>query len=345
MENQPVSNLFDSTNLLLFIWKKRKPVIIITVVAAIASIIFSMPVFVKPKYKSSVVMFPSTNSSLSRSLLSENAGEKENVLRFGEEEECEQMLQILNSDEIRDRIISKYNLMEHYNIKANSAYPLTRLKKKFSENISFKRTEFLSVQVDVLDTDKDMAANIANDIASLLDSVKTRMQRERAIQALRVVENEYRDFQAHLKSKEDTLTKLRELGLFDYASQVEKLSEAYSTALLQGKNDIAVKIQNQMKIFAEYGGQHIAIVQDMEFEREQLSKLKARYDQAKVDAEQEIPHKFIVNAAYPAEKKSYPVRWLIVVVSTVGALLLSIITLLFMQNFKNLQEAYKKLED
>jgi uncharacterized protein involved in exopolysaccharide biosynthesis len=345
MENQTTSNLFDSTNLLLFIWKKRKPIIIVTVVAAIASIVFSMPFFIKPKYKSSVVMFPSTNSSLSRSLLSENAGEKENVLRFGEEEECEQMLQILNSDEIRDRIIGKYNLMEHYNISPNSSYPLTRLKKKFSENISFKRTEFLSVQVDVLDTDKDMAAKIANDIASLLDSVKTRMQRERAIQALRVVEKEYRDFQVYLKSKEDTLTKLRELGLFDYASQVEKLSEAYSTALLQGKTDVAAKIQAQMKIFAEYGGQHIAIVQDMEFEREQLSKLKARFDQAKVDAEQEIPHKFIVNAAYPAEKKSYPVRWLIVVISTVGAFILSIIILLLMQNFGKLQEAYKKLED
>lgn len=345
MEKQPVSNLFDSTNLLLFIWKKRKPIILITVIAAIASIIFSMPFFIKPKYKSSVVMFPSTNSSLSRSLLSEVAGEKENVMRFGDEEECEQMLQILNSDEIRDRIINKYNLMEHYEIKPNSSYPLTKLKRKFSENISFRRTEFLSVEVEVLDTDKDYAANIANDIAALLDTVKTRMQRERSVQALAIVAKEYNDMKLYIKGKEDTLSKLRNLGLFDYAVQVEKLTEAYSTAILAGKQNVANQIQEQMKIFSEYGGQHIAIVQDMEFEREQLSKLKNRYDQAKVDAEQQIPQKFIVNTAYPAEKKSYPVRWLIAVVSTVGAFLLSIIVLLLLENFQHLKTAYQKLED
>jgi uncharacterized protein involved in exopolysaccharide biosynthesis len=345
MEKQPVSNLFDSTNLLLFIWKKRKPIILITIIAAVASIIFSMPFFIKPKYKSSVVMFPSTNSSLSRSLLSEVASEKENVMRFGEEEECEQMLQILNSDEIRDRIINKYNLMEHYNIKPNSSYPLTKLKRKFSENISFRRTEFLSVEVEVLDTDRDFAANIANDIAAFLDTVKTRMQRERAVQALNIVAKEYNDMKLYIKEKEDTLSKLRNLGLFDYAVQVEKLTEAYSTAILAGKQNVANQIQEQMKIFSEYGGQHIAIVQDMEFEREQLSKLKTRFDQAKVDAEQQIPQKFIVNTAYPAEKKSYPVRWLIAVVSTVGAFLLSIIVLLLLENFQHLKTAYQKLED
>jgi len=344
MEQNTASNLFDSTNLLLFIWKKRKPIFIVTAVAIIASIVFSMPFFIKPKFKSSVVMFPSTNSSLSRSLLSETASEKENVLKFGEEEECEQMLQILYSDEIRDRIITKYNLMEHYNINPNSGYPLTKLKKKFSENISFKRTEYLSVQIDVLDTDKDIAANIANDISSLLDTVKTRMQKDRSMQALRIVEKEFNDFRNYLRSKEDTLDKLRNLGIFDYSSQVEKLSEAYSTALLQGKNSVANQIQDQMKIFAQYGGQHIAIVQDMEFEREQLSKLKTRYDQAKVDAEQQIQHKFIVNVAYPAEKKSYPVRWIIVLVSALGSFLLSIITLLLLENFNRLKIAYQKLE-
>jgi hypothetical protein len=50
-------------------------------------------------------MFPTTNSSISKSLLSENSFEKENILQFGEEEQVEQMLQILNSDEIKERII------------------------------------------------------------------------------------------------------------------------------------------------------------------------------------------------------------------------------------------------
>ncbi len=74
----------------------------------------------------------------------------------------------------------------------------------------------------------------------------------------------------------------------------------------------------------------------LEYEKEQLSHLRAKYQEAKVDAEQTLPHKFVVNNAYKAEKKSYPVRWLIVVVSTISAFLLSILVIVALENFKKL---------
>ena len=46
----------------------------------------------------------------------------EDILEFGKEEEAEQMLQVLYSDEIRDKVISKFNLMEHYDIDPDSKY-------------------------------------------------------------------------------------------------------------------------------------------------------------------------------------------------------------------------------
>ena len=147
MEHSSSGNLFDSTNLILFLWKKRKPIIIATAIALVASVIFSSEFFIKPKFKSSVIMFPTMNSGISNALLRENAFEKENILQFGEEEQVEQMLQILNSDEIRERIIQKYDLMSHYRIDKDGSYPLTALNRTFEENISFNRTEFLSVRI------------------------------------------------------------------------------------------------------------------------------------------------------------------------------------------------------
>ena len=87
------------------------------------------------------------------------------------------MLQILNSDEIREQIISKYNLISHYNIKTDEEFPQTNLIEKYKDNISFSRTEFMSVRIDVLDKDPQVAANIGNDIASLLDSMKSYNER------------------------------------------------------------------------------------------------------------------------------------------------------------------------
>jgi uncharacterized protein involved in exopolysaccharide biosynthesis len=69
-------------------------------------------------------------------------------------------------------------------------------------------------------------------------------------------------------------------------------------------------------------------------QRKQLNLLKSKYDEAKVDAEQVLSQKFIVSNAYPAEKKSYPIRWLIVVVSVLSALLLAIVTILIVENIR-----------
>lgn len=339
MQQTNDQNLFDSSNLFLFLWKKRKPILIISFIALAASAIFSSPFFIPEKFKSTVVMFPATNSSLAKSLLSENAGEKENIMQFGEEEEGEQMLQILNSDEIRNRVIAKYDLMKHYRINPNASFPITRLVKKFKENIHFNRTEYLAIEVSVLDENPDTAALIANDIANLLDSVKTRMQQERAGKALKVVEAEYLQFKKYIQDREDTLDKMRSLGVLDYESQVERLSEAYGKALMEGKQAVAQKLDEKLDILAKYGGKSMAIMQDMEHDREQLSKLKIKYDEAKIDAQEIIPHKFVVNAATPAEKKSYPVRWLIVVVSTGSAALLSIIVLLVLENIRRFKKS------
>lgn len=337
MENTNNGSLFDSTNLILFLWSKRKPILIATAVAALASIVFSSEFFIRPKFKSSVVLFPTTNSSISKSLLSENQFEKENILQFGEEEQVEQMLQILNSDEIRERVIEKFDLMKHYRIDVDGRYPKTELNKKFEENISFNRTEYLSVRIDVMDEDPGLAATMANEIAALLDTVKTRMQHERARKALAIVEREYRDFERYLEAREDTLKRLRQLGVLDYTSQVERLSEAYGKAVVENNTRALAAIQEQLNILAQYGGVSMSIEQDMEHDRKNLSQLKTKFEEAKVDATEKIPHKFVVNLAKPAEKKSYPVRWLIVVVSTLSTALLAIVIVLLMENIRRIR--------
>jgi uncharacterized protein involved in exopolysaccharide biosynthesis len=63
--------------------------------------------------------------------------------------------------------------------------------------------------------------------------------------------------------------------------------------------------------------------------------LKAKYAEAKVELNKAIPYKYTVSPAYKPEKKAYPVRWLIVVVSTLSAFLLGYIVLLIIDRIKN----------
>ena len=323
---------FNSLNILQFIFKWRKILLIIALAAIVVSSIVSLTI--RPKYKSTVILFPATTSSISKALLSETNFKNDDVLAFGAEEEAEQMLQILNSDEVRSRVSEKYNLMAHYGIDADDKFKRTKLFEEFQSNITFKRTEYMSVKIEVMDTDPDTAALIANDIASLHDSTKIRMQKERALQALNIVKKEYNDKDSQINTMTDSIRMLNSLGLYDYESQSEVTTEQYAIALSKGDQRAVKALEEKLKIIATYGSAYVSLRDNLELQRKQLNLLKTKYEGAKADAEQFLPQKFVVSNAFPAEKKSYPVRWLIVVVATITTLLMSIIFILLFENYK-----------
>jgi uncharacterized protein involved in exopolysaccharide biosynthesis len=323
---------FDSLNVLFFIYKWRKQLAIVGLSAFVISCIVALTI--PEKYKSTVILFPATTNSISKALLSENTNSKEDVLQFGKEEEAEQMLQILSSDEVRTRICEKYNLMEHYGIDPDDQYKRTKLYDEFLENINFRRTEYMSVKIEVMDTSPDTAALMANDIAALHDSTKTRIQHERAKEALKIVEREYFSKLDEIHLMEDSLKVLNSYGVFDYESQSEVTSEQYAIAIAKNDQRAVKSLEEKLNVISKYGSAYVSLRDNMMMQRKQLNLLKSKYDDAKVDAEQVLSQKFVVSNAYPAEKKSYPIRWLIVVVSTLSALLLSIIAILLIENIK-----------
>ena len=284
--------------------------------------------FIKDKYQSSVILYPTTTSSISKALITENFGGKDDILEFGDIEQAEQLIQILNSDEIKDRIIQKYDLMNHYCIDEDDEYKKTKLNRKYSDNISFKLTKYMAVEIRVLDYNSDTAALIANDISMFLDTVKNRMRREIAQEAFKIVKNEYLYQNEYVIKLEDSLTTLRQLGVIDYESQAERITEQMSIALLQGKQNAVKALEDKLAILSKYGGAYVSIHDQLEYEKKQLTFIHAKYQSAKVDAENNLQHKFIVNKAVAAEQPIYPIRWLIVIISTISVLLLSIILIL-----------------
>ena len=111
---------FDSSSLVIFLYKWRKPLFIVILSALIGSWFFSLPWFITPKFQSTVILFPASTNSVSKALLSDQSGKGQDLMTFGEDEQAEQLLQILNSNKIRTRIIRKFNLMQHYDIDTSS---------------------------------------------------------------------------------------------------------------------------------------------------------------------------------------------------------------------------------
>jgi len=133
---------------------------------------------------------------------------------------------------------------------------------------------------------------------------------------------------------EDSLKTINSYGVFDYESQSEVTTEQYAIAISKNDQRAIKSLEEKLQIIGKYGSAYVSLRDNMYMQRKQLNLLKSKYDESKVDAEQVLSQKFVVSNAYPAEKKSYPIRWLIVVVSTMAALLIAVIAILLIENFK-----------
>ncbi|MCX6270203.1 MAG: hypothetical protein NTU44_03115 [Bacteroidetes bacterium] len=300
--------------------------------AVVSSYFFSSPLFITPKFKSTVIMFPTSTNSISKALLSESSASKQDIMEFGEEEQAEQLLQILNANSIRSRIVQKFHLMDHYGIDSTDRYKNTRLFREYEANITFRRTEYMAVQVSVLDRDPQMAADIANTISNLVDSVKNQMVRERAMQGYKIVESEYLELERQVKQMEDSMTALRKLGVHDYETQAEMINQQLAIEIAKGNSRGVKALDDKLSVLAIYGGAYVSLRDALLHEKKQLSQIKAKYAESKIDAEQVLPQKFIVNSAFKAEKKTYPVRWLIVLVTSLSSLLFCILVLIAVES-------------
>ncbi len=237
------------------------------------------------------------------------------------------MLQVLNSNKIKDKIIEKYDLMSHYDIKPNEKYRNTKLYETYEDRIKFRRTEYTAVKISVLDKSPVVAANIANDIAELFDSTMNNMRKEVSRKAFKIVESEYFKLRSEVGQMEDSLNKLRKLGIHDYESQAEMINQQLAIELARGNSAGIRALESRLKVLAEYGGDYVSIRDNLEHERKQLSQIKAKYEEAKVDATQNLPHKFVVTSAYEAERKSYPIRWLIMTIALASTFVLMLLVL------------------
>ncbi|PLX07759.1 MAG: hypothetical protein C0596_10065 [Marinilabiliales bacterium] len=331
MTKNKTDNTFNSSNLLVFVYNKKWPLIIVCVLALIISSIVSL--MIPAKYKSTVILFPASSSSISQSLITESQ-QKKDILKFGEEEEVEQLMQMLQSTEIRNRIVEKYDLFNHYNIDINSKYPYSSLYKKFDSNVKISRTEYMSIRIDVYDEDPEIAALIANDIADLVDSTYAKIQKERAQKAYDIVLVEFETQTAKIKQIEDSLFSLSKMGVIEVKSQTEMYSEQYAIAIAQGNYRAVEELEKKLEVLAEYGSIHTILKEQMYEEVKKLATIEAKYREAKIDLEQTLPNKYVVDSAEKAERKSYPIRWLIVSVSVLSTFLFSLIVLLLLEQVK-----------
>lgn len=319
----------ERQNLLVFIWKKRKIILIGTFIAFAASIVISL--FLTPQFKSTAIVFPAATSTVS---FSEQRNAKAAAMDFGEEEQAEQLVQILASSRVRNRIVARFDLMKHYNIDANDPNKQYKLGKAYDDHIQFTRTRYGSIQIDVWDKDAEKAATIANEIVNLIDTVKNEMVRERTIPAFEINKRKKDQLEAEKRVLQAQLDSLSAMGVVPIEGRAN-LFQAYN----ESKNaEDRAYYKERIEINSQFGATYDGLQTQRDERIIKLTKFEDSYEQSESDANTDFNHKFVVEHAVVADKKDKPKRMVIVLLATMGAFVFIVFALLIRDRIVELRK-------
>jgi len=306
---------FDLLNTIL---KWKVTLIVIMGLSVILSSVFSSKYFIKPKFKSTAVIYPS------------------NLMPYSQESATEQMLQLFQSDSIFRYVAKRFNLVKHYSLDSASPIIHHELLAMYNENVSIRKTEYEAVRIDVLDHNPDTACKMINEMVKAFNEFTLNLGKQKTKEQVQIT----RDLMTRKEIQIDSInTALKELGvkfgIIDYVSQSRELSKEYYRTVATGNERKINELTNSLRNLEERGGEFHKLQQYLSNTTSEYSALLNQYNILVNDVYKKLTYTNMVLTPYPADKKSYPIRWLIVTLSTCATMLFSIIIIMIIEGKKN----------
>lgn len=302
---------------LLLKWKLH--FFIVSGLAIGISVVFSSEYFMPPVYKSFAIVYPS------------------NIIPYSSETPTEQMLQLLESNDVRDEVIRKFDLAKHYNIDTAEESGHYKLITEYESNIEAKHTSVSSIEIKAYDTDPKLASEIVSEIINAVNVKARNLQRDKTKEVVVILENLMQSKKAQIDSVNNALQELRvKYQILDYDLQTREVSRGYYGALGNGARKENLKdIDVMMRNLEEKGGDFYKLQQTFNALLKSYNATKLEYDQAVSDLTKELTYTNLISRPFPADKKSFPIRWIVVVTSLLSANLFLVFIIISIDKMKH----------
>lgn len=312
-----MENFFNNKSIFQVIGKWKYHLAGIIFASVIISSVFSL--FIPEKFKSSAILYPV------------------NLPTFSEESNTEQMLQIVESIDIRKKLFKKFNLGTHYKLDTTAEHYFTNLNKEFEGNVSFSKTEYEAVEIEVYDTDPQLASDMVVAIVDFYNEMVRQMHRDKHEEVVTLkkilLEKVTREIDSLENVKREHQTKY---GLFDFGNQSKEATKRYIKLLAEGKgtSQSARQLQEILDNLKKKGIENDEVGSLLWSARNLFNNTKLEYENELIEVAKEITYAQYVTKPFPADKKSTPVRWIIVLFSALGTFLVGVIAIIIAESVK-----------
>lgn len=316
-----MENYFSNIHMMNIFFKWKWHLLAIAVIAALLAAIFSGAVFIKPRYKSYALIYPS------------------NIAPYSDESESEQMLQWMLSEDIRDSVMKKFDLPKHYEIDPSYKYFSSTMNYLYNKNVKINKTQWESIEITVMDTDPVIAREMVLAIIHFVNQKIRSIHREKYNEVARSMGQTLALKRAQLDSIEAELSVLsQEYELIDFESQAREITRGYLRTV-DGSNSTNINMKDVLRLKEnfEQKAQRMAILtQRLNDVLRIYGQFEEVYDQAVYDANKHFTFTNIITPPVVADKKSYPVRWLIVMYAVAASLVFAVLAISIIENKRRL---------
>ncbi len=268
----------DQSTGVYFLYRYRKLFFLALLLGGITGA--GLTFFISPKYLSTAVVYP--YNSHTRDQLVSNP-------QFGYEIETEQLLQLLSSKSMRDRTIEHFKLYEYYKLDTSLASWNADLTLRYINDITFMRSKYLSVVINVTLKDPELAAAIANYQVDEINRYRASIFEQ----------NRQADFK-HVKSQfqesEKEVDRLRD-SIYNLKGNKTSLLFNFIENLNNENYDPSVFVDNPQL-------EHLVV--DYRFAYNRFLELRSTYEILKRQLNEPIPSVYSVDVATPSYKKVSP---------------------------------------
>ena len=308
-----MNNFFDNQRIITLIWKRKFHFIIVGVIAIFLGAIFSGPTFIKPKYRSTARLYPS------------------NISEMSEESRTEQMLEIINSNDVKIKMFNTFNLDEAYGIRKDEPKYLTYMFDIYNENVKTSKTQYETVEIDVMDFIPQQASDMCDSIIHFYNQKVGQIHRSKNWEMVEILKRQLDKKYIEIDTVATKLNQVREeTGIIDFVDQVPEVTRGYMTALATGRGSApdTKEIRNLYNNMIEKGTDSYWLEKRFNRLINEIDSINVLYEINLSEFQKNITYSHIVETPFPADKKSYPVRWLIVLLSAFSGVFLALLVFL-----------------
>ena len=330
MEKELPNFNLNGTNLVQMIWQRRTVFVLIGAIAFALSLVVSF--LITPQFKSTAVLIPAASTQAAKDVFV--ASRPKGLTVFGDDEEVEHLIQVLSSEKLRRHIVLEFNLFEHYGIQPDEKFAWHKVNRAYNGNISFRPSRYRSVMIEVYDNDPLMAAKLANAIVVAADSLTREAKRLVAQKALDVLEYHYQQTLSEAYRIDDSLSFVMSQGVLDLPYQAKEVTKVYVEAIANNSTSAASRVEGYMDVLALHGARFTRFFNDVQYKSLQLKDMQENLHILRAEAEGLIPSQFVIDWAYPADKKAKPKKLVIVVAATLSAIFFSLFLFVLVDFFR-----------